>query len=190
MLMHRNVIRSLGIAVNSKGSPQYAGIYVDPDTRECVATNGHMLVRATAPSGDDDPTDKVTGLLDADTLMALAKLTPRRVDKPEDAHVLVASPTAMSVNGTTKIAHDLQGQSYPAWKQVIPANPPADAITVTLSAKYLADLVKIAKAQGRSNPHVTFHVVADQAHKGVYFDVGAPIDSPKIDGVVMPMRAD
>ena len=188
MLIHRNVIKSLIPAVDPIATPQYAGIYVDPESQECIATNGHLLVRAAAPTLDDSPTIPVTGLLDAGALHALAKLTPKRVELPIDAHVTVASPIEMSANGTSKIAKDLQDATFPDWRAVIKV--PSDAQTFTLSAKYLASLVAIAKAQGGRAPHVTFHVVPDQQRHAVYFDVGAPVDSPKVDGMLMPLRVD
>ena len=188
MLIHRNVIKSLVPA--SESGTVYAGIYVDPESHECIATNGHILVRAAAPTLDDSPTIPVTGLLDADALLTLAKLTPRRVKTPIEAHVTVASPVVMSANGTTKTAQDRQDVTFPAWRQVLKVPTGYDVQTFTLSAKYLASLVAIAKAQGRSNPHVTFHLVPEQQTKTVYFTVGAPIDSPKVDGVLMPIQID
>ncbi len=187
MLIHRNVIKSL-VPASGRGTV-YAGIYVDPESRECIATDGRILVRAAAPTLDGDDTAAVSGLLDADALLALAKLTPKRVDAPVQAHVHIGSPpVTMSANGTTKTAQDRQDVTFPAWREVIKVPTGDDVQTFTLSAKYLAALVAVAKAQGRSDPHVTFHVVPEQQNKAVYFDVGAPIDSPKIDGVLMPIR--
>ena len=205
MLIHRNVIKSL-VPATADADTRYPlqGIYVDPESRECIATNGRILIRAAAPSlveASEFPSAvtgsepihadaEITGLLDADALLTAAKATPRSAGVSVLEHVAVTSPTAF-------VATDLEHQTvitgralkgkFPAWRQVLTV--PQDANTFTLSAELLATIVKVAKAQGRQNtPCVTFHVVPDQLTKGVYFEVRSGEHSPKIDGVVMPLR--
>ncbi len=209
MLIHRNVIKSLHPATTS-GDHRYglSGIYVDPESRECLATDGHILIRAAAPTdadvsefparinGDDsiNPSADVSGLVDADALLTAAKATPRRSPVPITENVAVTSRTTLVATdierSTTITGRDLtDGSRFPDWRKVF-TGAPADANSFTLSADLLATLVKVAREQGRAKRDavVTFHVIPDQGRHGVCFDVGDGINSPKIDGIVMPIR--
>lgn len=203
MLIHRNVIKSLHPATASDDT-RYAlgGIYVDPKSGECVATDGHILVRAAkaaevsaeeypgkANGATINPSAEVSGLLDANALLDAAKRTPRKPYAPILEHVAVLSRTAFHATdlsqSTTITGQELDG-NFPDWRAVI-SKVPEDANTFTLNADLIATLVKVAKAQGRKPACVTFHVVPKQEHNGVYFTIGKG-DSPQVDGVVMPMR--
>ena len=212
MLIHRNVIKSLHPATDTDKT-RYGGalaaIYVDPASRECLATDGRILIRAAAPTDHEahdfpgqingaepiNPTADVSGLLDADALLTAAKATPRRSPIPTTANVAVTRRTSFVATdiarSTTIAGRDLEtdGAQFPNWRAVF-TGAPRDANSFTLSAELLAVLVKVAREQGRSkkDAQVTFHVVPDQGRRGVCFDVGAGIHSPKIDGIVMPIR--
>lgn len=204
MLIHRNVIKSLVVATTPDDSRYIAmnAIQVDPDTQQCIATDGSILIRAASPSVDDagefpDPNAgvAVNGLLDAAVLLRAAKATPKRSVIPILANVAVTSTTTF-VAGIGSDRSELTGedkhdQTFPAWDHVI-SGPPAGANAFTLRADLLDKLVKVARAQGRGkfDAHVTFHVVEDQVSKSVYVDFGPAGDSPKVDGVVMPFRVD
>ena len=213
MLIHRNVIKSLHPATASNDIRYGTGlsaIYIDPESRECIATDGHILIRAAAPTDDEmsdfpgringnepiNPSADVSGLIDADALLTAAKATPRRSTIPVTANVAVTGRTTLVAvdleRGSTTIAgRDLEtdGARFPAWRSVF-TGPPASANSFTLSAELLSVLVKVAREQGRAkkDARVTFHVIPDQGTHGVYFDVGDGINSPKIDGIVMPLR--
>ena len=202
MLIHRNVIRSLHAATKPDDTRRpLQGIYVDPESGECIATNGHLLLRAAAPANEPgseyptringaeiDPTAKVSGLLDSAALVEAAKGTPKRSPVSILSHVAVLNQTAFVATdldrSTTITGCELKG-NFPKWRRVLTV--PEDANTFTLAADVLAALAKVAKAQGRPKGDVTFHVVEDQGKNGVYFEISQG-DSPKIDGVVMPIR--
>lgn len=218
MLIHRNVIRALAPALATADSRHVAmaGIYIDPDG-PCVATNGHILIRAESASGDDaadypaqvngdqpiDATLPATGPIDGAALVAAAKATPRRAATPGgvypilenvvivqgDAHTEIVTTDLERVNRTGATEIDSQ---FPAWHSIYDQNArPAGANAVTISAELLASLATIAKSQrpGKtSNASVTFHIVPDQKTNAVYFEVEPSGDSPAIDGLVMPMR--
>ena len=212
MLMHRNVIKSLYPATDHDKT-RYGGalsaIYVDPVSRECVATDGRIMIRAATPTDHEahdfpgqingaepiNPTADVSGLLDADALLTAAKATPRRSPIPITENVAVTRRTsfvATDIDRSTTIAgRDLgaDGARFPEWRKVF-TGAPRDANSFTLSAELLAVLVKVAREQGRAkkDAQVTFHVIPKQGRHGVYFDIGAGSNSPKIDGIVMPMR--
>ncbi len=212
MLIHRNVIKSLHPATDpdkTRYGGALAAIYVDPESRECLATDGRILIRAAAPTDHEahdfpgqingaepiNPSADVSGLLDADALLTAAKATPRRSPIPITANVAVTKRTsfvATDIERSTTIAgRDLEtdGAQFPNWRAVF-TGAPRDANSFTLSAELLAVLVKVAREQGRAkkDAQVTFHIIPEQGRHGVHFDVGAGTNSPKIDGIVMPIR--
>ena len=212
MLIHRNVIKSLHPATDpdkTRYGGALAAIYVDPESRECLATDGRILIRAAAPTDHEahdfpgqingnesiNPSADVSGLLDADALLTAAKATPRRSPIPITANVAVTRRTsfvATDIERSTTIAgRDLEtdGAQFPDWRTVF-TGAPRDANSFTLSAELLAVLVKVAREQGRAkkDAQVTFHIIPEQGRHGVHFDVGAGTNSPKIDGIVMPIR--
>ncbi len=207
MLIHRNVIRSLAPATTT-GNTRYPlqGIYIDPENGECIATDGAILVRAAAASTDPDseyptniagatidPTQPVTGLIDATVLEKAAKGLTKRQQVPILANVVITQNAqgqteviTTDLDQVTRMHAPALDGTFPPWRKVFTVLK--DANTVTLGAALLQTLAKVANAQGCRTASVTFHIVPDQANSGVYFTVGTGTDSPKVDGVVMPMR--
>lgn len=214
MLIHRNVVRSLRLVTKSDAAQHagygsaMSGIYIDPGTRECVATDGRILLRSESPSldkasdfpvrinGNDeiDPSADITGVIDASALLTAAKATPRKAADVL-ANVAVTSPTTFVTtdleHATTNNGRDLHAETFPAWENVIKVPDTASTLaSFTLNADLLATIAKVAKLQGadKSDSCVTFRIIEHQENNGIYFVIRDSGDSPKIDGVVMPMR--
>ena len=168
---------------------------------ETVATDGHRLVRITAPktneslfpSVPDFKADDIEGnvLLHADTAKELAATIPKgNKDIPilKTARIGQENGSVRSVTTDLDITHLIQGKkvegSFPDWRNVIPNKKPAFEIHV--NAAYLAELSNFADSFSESGFIRLQFFGADQAMR---IDAENGADGQGMTAVLMPSRS-
>jgi hypothetical protein len=98
---------------------------------------------------------------------------------------------AETMNGPTVHVRAEPCGTFPAWRTIYDSAKSAPrAASVTLQAKYLQALAKVALAHrpGKgAQATVTLHVTDDPA-KPVYLEIRSGGDVPAVDGVIMPCK--
>jgi hypothetical protein len=222
MIIHKHVISALAL-VTAQDETRYGlgGIHIDEDGT-AVATDGHMLLYA-APSAmpaEEYPSRPGTSTapIEASSSVAgqtipigaltqAAKHIKGRQSVPAYDHVAVTPNETgirvVAIDGRSQAISDQQTApvdgTFPVWRNVLPKGAPM--LTVTLSARILADLAKaatIARGSGKAaavSPAVRFTFTAAgnktpekgyNAVIGVEL-VGGDVAAHEIAGVVMPI---
>lgn len=170
MLIRRETLQAVRPATTAEDTRYFlAAIQIEP-TGVCVATNGHILIKASEASpmpaedfpivpGVPEHTTAPTGpiLMSADIADRLCKATPKG---PRAMPVLrtvqittngdgssYAAATDLTVPIVVKLTPD--GQNFPAYDRVIPKDRPT--LAIVLGVPVLEVLIKSAKAIGATS---------------------------------------